>query len=330
MDPAQPPARHPLPLEAALFAAVAAFAVLFAHFHQARNLIHPEAALDRLCAYAAETPYQNRVLVPTLVRAVEATGLNAKLGFTQLDCALAIEAICVIGFFYALRALLRKFIAGNWPPTWWAAAGLYALPFHYVLPRAWPYWYPWDLPAVLFTTLGVLWIREQRWAWYYWVFPFATLNRETTSFLIVVFALTQFGKMRWFELAQHLASQFAIWIGIKLLLNFTFSRNPGIGEYYADALKDNWALVKVPASWGTLILVFGFLWLPLLVFARHIQDRFARRALCVVPLFFAFSFVLAQFDELRIYGEMLPLVVLALACGVESWRMKRAAVGHAN
>ena len=195
------------------------------------------------------------------------------------------------------------------------------------MPRTWPYWYPWDIPAVLFTTLGILWIREQRWSWYYWIFPFATLNRETTSFLIVVFALTQFGKMKWWTLAQHVVVQVAIWLCIKTLLSLTFAKNPGIGDYYADALKDNWAALREPATWRTVSLVFGVLWLPLIVFARYIREPFVRRALFVVPLFFAVTFVLAQFDELRIYGEMLPLVVLGVACGVSGWRARRVTAG---
>ena len=59
---------------------------------------------------------------------------------------------------------------------------------------------------------------------------------------------------------------------------------------------------------------------------RHIRESFVRRMLWVVPLFFVVSFKFAQFNELRIYGEMLPLVVLGLACSVEGWRAQRSPV----
>jgi len=324
MEPASTRPRFSIAIEVALFLLAAAFAVGFSELHRTRNRVHPPASVELLCDYKAETPYQNRVLVPTLVRAIDASGIAARIGFTRGDSVRWIDAACVIAFFYALRALLAQFLSGRWLPSAWALAGLYALPFLYVLPRAWPYWYPWDLPAVLFTTLGLLWIQQRRWSWYYWVFPFATLNRETTSFLIVAFALTQFGRMKWLPYFEHLAAQAAIWLCIKWLLGMTFEKNPGIGEYYADALKDNLAALREPSTYGSLSLVFGFLWLPLILFAWSIRESFVRRAVLVVPLFFCVTFLLAQFDELRIYGEMLPLVVLALACGVAGWRANRA------
>ena len=321
--PARP--RLSIAVELALLCLVALFAGKFAQLHQSRNLVHPPASLERLCAYTAETPYQNRVLVPTLVSAIDSSGLGAKIGLTLSDSARWIEVACLVALFYALRALLSKFLANRWAPSFWALVGFYTLPFLYIVPQASPYWYPWDIPAVLFTTLGVLWIQQGRWAWYYWVFPFATLNRETTSFLVLIFALTQFGQMKWSTYAQHLAVQIAIWICIKWLLGFTFAKNPGVGEYYADSLKENWAAVQHPSTWLTLSMVFGFLWLPLLVFAHYLRGTFARRALLVVPLFFVVSFALARFDELRIYGEMVPLVVLGLACGTSVSREARRA-----
>jgi len=324
METAPARARLSIAVEAALLIAVAAFSVMFAGLHQTRNGVHPPAALERLCAYTAETPYQKRILVPTLVRAVDVSGIGAKIGFSREDSARWIEIAASVAFFYALRALLAQFLAGPWAPTLWALAGLYALPFLYVIPRAWPFWYPWDLPAVLVTTLGLLWIRRGQWAWYYWVFPFATLNRETSVFLILIFALTQFGKMSWWSLAQHLAVQTAIWLSIRALLGMTFKHHPGVGDFYADALKDNTAALRHASTWMTLSLVFGLLWLPLAIFVRWVREGFVRRALLVVPLFFAAALDLAQFDELRIYGEMLPLVVLGLACGVSGWRASRA------
>lgn len=317
----RPPA---LAIEIAVLAAVTVFAAKFSLVHQTANQIHPPAALEKLCDFSGETPYQNRVLVPTFVRGLEASGIAAKLGLDAMACARWIEFGCVIGLYYALRALLARFLPSRQRATFWAFAGLGLLPILYVLPRSWPYWYPWDVPAVLFTTLGLLWIREERWSAYYWMFPFATLNRETTSLLVLAFAFTQFGKLKWSSYAQHLVVQVAIWACIKRLLWFTFLHNPGIGEYYAKALEDNWAGLHEPTMWETLAWAIAFLLLPLAILAPRAREPFVRRAALLVPLFFAVSFVLAQFDELRIYGELIPFVVLGVACGAEAWRTKLA------
>jgi hypothetical protein len=319
------PSRPARSAEAAVFLAVAVFAGLFAHFHWSLSIFHPPATLERLVAFTAETPYQYRVLVPALLRGLDASGVLGLLGASLESAARTLEAEAVVGLFYALRALLARFVPGPWAPTRWAALGLYALPFLYVFPRFWPYWYPGDVPAVLFMALGLVWMRDQRWAAYYWLFPFATLNRESTALLIAIFALTQFGRLRPVPLALHLAAQLAIWGVFKVLLAYTFKRNEGVGAVYDGALAYNWSLAGEPLRWATLATAFGFLWVPLVVLARHVQDRFVRRALAVVPLFVASCFVVAQFDELRVYGELLPLVLLGVACGAVGRRARRTA-----
>ncbi|MBK8178617.1 MAG: hypothetical protein IPK67_06950 [Planctomycetes bacterium] len=321
---ASPPAR---PVQAALFLAVAAYAAVFAHGHWEWNLVHPPADLSLLVQFKAETPYQYRLLVPLLIRGLEELGLPALLGLSLEALARWIDGLVVVGIFYATRALLGRFLANRAAAGRWALLALWALPFLYLLPRMWPYWYPSDTTAVLCMTLGVLWIRDQDWPKYYWLFPLATLNRESTSFLIAVFALTQFGRLRLSALAAHLAVQTAIWITIKALLQFTFIKNEGVGAYFAEALSYNWSLRGEPERWWTLSMVYGFLWIPLAWLSRHVRDPFVRRSLVLVPLFFVVSYVLAQFDELRVYGEMLPLVVLGVAVGARDRRARRDGVG---
>lgn len=303
------------PAEVALAFAVAAFAWIFSGLHQTENLVHPPASVERLSAFDAEIPYQYRILVPLAIHAAERFGLARALSLDAMELARAIDALCVFGLFFALRALIARFVVGRWLPSAWSALGLAALPFLYVLPRAWPAYYPYDLSAILCFTLGLWWMHARNWPAYYWLFPFATLNRETTSVLVVLFLLTQWKSMPIHRLALHVAVQTAIWLGIKWLLQRTFGKNGGVGEYYGDALRDNSALVSEPAKLFAMTMVFGYLWLPLLFVVRRIREPFARRALLGLPLFFVLGFCFAQFDELRIYGEGVPLVILGLATG---------------
>ena len=129
MEPAPVRQRLSNAIEVALIILVGSFAFFFSEFHQSLNRVHPPATLERLCAYTAETPYQNRILVPTIVRAIDTSGAAAKVGLTQLDIARWIEAACVLALFYALRALLAQFFRDRWSPTLWSLVGLYALPF---------------------------------------------------------------------------------------------------------------------------------------------------------------------------------------------------------
>lgn len=303
------------PTEVALALAVATFAWFFSGLHQTENIVHPPASVERLAAFDAEIPYQYRILVPLLIHGAQRFGLAHSLSMDAMELARALDALCVIGLFYALRALIARFVDGRWKPSAWSALGLATLPFLYVLPRAWPAYYPYDLSAILCFALGLCWMHARHWPAYYWLFPFATLNRETTSVLVVLFLLTQWKAMPIHRLMLHLAVQTAIWFGIKWLLQRTFGNNGGVGEYYGDALRDNLALLSQPAKLFAMTMVFGYLWLPLLFVAHRIREPFARRALLGLPLFFALGFRFAQFDELRIYGEGVPLVILGLATG---------------
>ena len=315
--------------ELLLLSAVVAYAFAFAHLHWSVNLVHPPAEVAKLVDFTAETPYQLRVLVPLLLRGLAESGVLAGLGVSLEAAARFLDALAVVGIFYATRALLARFFddgseGGNRigadarrAATRWALLVLWALPFHYLLSRMWPYWYPSDTAAVLFTTLGLLWIRTRNWAAYYWMFPLATLNRESTYCLIAIFALTQLGRMGILALAGHLALQTAIWIALKLLLGWTFARNEGAGAYVEEAWRYNWSLRGDAERWLTLAMVFGFLWIPFALLAPRARDPFVRRAAAFMPIFFVIGYVFAQFDELRVYGEMLPVIVLGVACGTK-------------
>jgi hypothetical protein len=138
----------------------------------------------------------------------------------------------------------------------------------------------------------------------------ATFNRETTVFLTIAFVLTRFGRMPLVPLGLHAAAQATIWVAVKLVLDRLYGANPGVGGYYAHAFTENLAMLAAPENYLLLASSFGFLWIPLLVFGRRIEDEFARRALLVLFPCFAVGLKLAVFDELRIFGEMIPIVLL--------------------
>jgi hypothetical protein len=84
---------------------------------------------------------------------------------------------------------------------------LLALPFNLL----YTYWYPNDIPAVLFFTLGLIAFYRRSWPWYYLLFVVATLNRETTLFLTFLFVVTNLDRLSLKQLAGHTAVQLFIW-----------------------------------------------------------------------------------------------------------------------
>ena len=54
-----------------------------------------------------------------------------------------------------------------------------------------------------------------------------------------------------------------------------------------------------------------FLWLPLVLWRHLVQNKFVKRTLLLLPPFFGIMLVVGVIDELRIYGELIPIVLSA-------------------
>ena len=300
-----------LALEALFAAGVLLAAARFVTLHLASTIVHPPASLALLCAGEGEIPYQYRALVPWLVDRI-ALRLPDGGGDPRQAIAVGFEVASVVALCYAVRALVAPLVR---PPLAAAASALlvfHALGHLYVLPEAWPFWYPSDLPSVALFAGGLLALRSGRWVVYYPLFALATLNRETACFLTIVHVLTRLDPRRLGALAAHVAAQTAIWAAIKLGLAATYDGNPGVGGWDRGAWSQNLISLREPRTWLLLASSFGFLWIPLAAFGHRIADAFARRALLVLPVMLAAGLRLAVVDELRIYGEGIPLVVLGL------------------
>jgi hypothetical protein len=268
---------------------------------------HGDDSPETLVAGTASTPYQYRVLVPLLVRGL----LHAHL--IQPDWQMAAFAVIQVFFLIALAFVFRRYVSlfiNDAVLSSIAALTLYAvLPFNYFnLP-----YYPYDIPSVLFFTLGLLLIDEQKWWWFYPLFIIATLNRETSIFLAVVTVFVGFDKYRPWTLALLAGSQLAIWTAIKAALWLLYRQNRWMGYgLYQFQLKVNLAtLVNYPIKGVIALATWGCLWLAVVIWHRRIRDERLRRTLWTVPVFIAAMFVVGFVIELRIYGELLPIVLAA-------------------
>ena len=112
------------------------------------------------------------VLIPWIVRgAVEAHLIQPSSEMT-LFAAIQIAALVLLAFAFR-RFLLR------WVPDL-RLASVMALTIYAVLPFNYfnlPY-YPYDIPSVLFFTVGLLLIYDRNWRWFFPLFVAATLNRD--------------------------------------------------------------------------------------------------------------------------------------------------------
>ena len=268
---------------------------------------HGADSPEALVAGIASTPYQYRVLVPLIVRGLLYT--HVVDASTQLIAFAVIQVVALILLAFVFRAYLSRFVPDRVVCSTAALTLFAVLPFNYFnLP-----YYPYDIPSVLFFTLGVILIYEQKWRWFFPLFIAATVNRETTIFLAVVTVFVLFDRVSPKALALLAGSQVAIWTAIKAALWVIYADNRWMGYgLYQFQLKVNLAtLVERPLKSVMALATWGCLWMAVVIWHKRIRDPFLRRTLWTVPVFIAGMFFVGFIIELRIYGEVLPIVLAA-------------------
>ena len=112
--------------------------------------------------------------------------------------------------------------------------------------------------------------------------------------------------------AAHCFAQLALWCLVKGSLSALYG-----GSFHYVHYTRNFYLLRVPSTYPLMLSVFGFTWVPVLLGLQGIRNDFVRRSCYAVPIFFAGMFIVAQIYELRLYGEMIPVVLAAFVIILE-------------
>ena len=268
---------------------------------------HGSDSPEALVAGTASTPYQYRVLLPWVVRG--ALELHLIRPESQMAVFAGIQTLALLLLGFVFRRFLSRFITDPVLASVMALTIYAVLPFNYFnLP-----YYPYDIPSVLLFTVGLLLIYDRRWRWFFPLFVIATLNRETSIFLAVATAFVLFDQIPFATLSSIVGSQLAIWSVIKAFLWIVYQQNRWMGYgLYQFQLKVNAAtLWNYPIKGVIALATWGCLWLAVVIWHRRIHDAFLKRTLWTVPVFIAGMMFAGFVIELRIYGEVLPIVLAA-------------------
>lgn len=278
----------------------------------------------------AYTPFQYRVLIPWFVNLIlEALKLFSGVPTISPDKLFqSIELLTVFLLFVAVRHYVSV-VLGNYTLGFVSSVLVFhALLFSYVMPRAVPLWYvhwfPFDIPAVLFVTAGLFLIHQEKWVPYYFLFLVATLNRETSFFLTLIYLLTNLGKGKAKQLGLHCLAQFLIWATVKYVLFTMYINNPvgdsgqdpdyaawHIGLYDPNDLGVNLRTLTIISEYPFIFSIVGYLWLPAALLVRMIHNDFVKRTMVVIVPWCASILYVGTLTQLRIFGELIPIVVVA-------------------
>lgn len=176
---------------------------------------------------------------------------------------------------------------------------------------------PFDVPSVMLFILGCHLIYRRSWRAYYPVLVLATLNRETSCFLTVIFLLTMWGELKKSTLAAHLLAQASLWMATKWLVYSAVGPDQRIFltvrfGHNVQCLRDILVLQNNgPKDLIKLALCCGgiYWFVPWLLRG---QPRFIKRSLFAAVPFLCVVMVMAVFDEIRGHLEVIPLVLTPL------------------
>jgi hypothetical protein len=309
------------------------------YFTHLRLELTRSSILELLVDGVAKKPFQYRALMPWTIDALH--GILTRLNFPfelivekprglswllkgQVDkpivhIALFLELIACFLLIITYRFYVSLFVRNRVLCSLFSLSIIVVLLFNYVLPRMLsisnapiyrPIFYPSDIPAVLFFTLGLILIHKKKWVPYYLLFAVATLNRETTCFLTVVYFLTAFGKTRLKPVMLHVAFQLVIWVSIKTFLYVLYQDNPGYG-LFEFSVGRNISSFAGFHFYPLFLTNLGGTWLFVLMFRRYLRDDFLRRSLIVAIPYVIGMFIVGNLFEIRIFGELIPVFLTA-------------------
>ncbi len=281
-------------------------------------------------------PFQYRALTAWIYAAADrsvhippalAAHLPPSMSQVSAFVTLLLSFASLVVAIYAVRFALERLTNGDalWS-RWGALLVVFMAYFHYLLefghPCCTPMQLPYDLPSLAFFAVAVALIVRDRMLWLYPVFVLATLNRESTLFLIILFVLYRSAELSPAELKStgalrtgaHVAALTLVWLGVRVFLHHWFHPPAAPGMQVSGFeihIFDNIGYLLHPYYWTSFLSLFGFTWIFLYAHWREVPDAGIRRMLWIGPIYLAAMYIVGVLSEIRIFGELIPVFVIA-------------------
>lgn len=183
-----------------------------------------------------------------------------------------------------------------------------------------------DIPNVAIYATSVYAILGRRHFFFYLTFFVATLNRETSIFLLIIFFLYNFRSTRGelLRVGVHCLTLLVIWLAVKGFLAWLYAENspePGTlaGGMFMWQLGANLEFWFNPKYWPGLLSILGFLWIAVLAGWKYISNPDLKRTLWVTVFWFAGMFLVSLMTEVRQFGELTTLFSVVTAVIIHNY-----------
>jgi hypothetical protein len=269
------------------FLALAFTVVRFHYVHIAR--------FEALSEFQMAAPFSYRVLVPAIDAAITSLIPISHYWLEQVWSTLTV--------FATMLCMTRLFKDYRKKAPWLATLILWPMIFNYIIYGE--YLTPYDLPSMLFFTLGLIMLRSR---WLPLLIVIATFNRETALMIPLAFAAVMYKQIPTSEWLKSCSAYVGLWLITKVLITFAF---PGIGpaESVFDPTSNIDLLLHLNIVWA--LTIFGGLHLVYVFCLLKAEGSLLRLALPAL-IFVIINFFTATFLEERIFNELIPIFVLTI------------------
>ena len=260
----------------------------------------------------AEPPGRYRVLAPFLI-----DGVQRVVGGSPLVTFLLIRLVVIYAALVTTHVYLRR-----WYDSFAAVGGtlLLAALLPLTFTNSWAH--PDSLFELLLFTGGCIAIVDRRDGWFIVWLVAAALNRETSAFLLILWAWNRLASGAWRVAWLRVGGVGALWVGITGGIRWV----RGFEHYQYWMLPTNLAnLIPLPANFDPYVRVSGYMWLLLSLtvfgFAALGVRRFGfssyfGRTLGVASLLLMTGLMISSTIESRIFTPLLPLLLPATLAGI--------------
>jgi hypothetical protein len=319
----------------------------------------PMLSLPAFEAGTEHTPFQYRALTAWIYAAADhllrlppalAAHLPPRMNSVDPFVTLLLSFASLVTAVLAVRVALLHLTKGN--EAWSRWGSLLVLPmgyFHYLFefghPCCTPLQLPYDLPSVAFFAACLALILTDHLFWLYPVFALATLNRESTIFLVIMLWLYRTpgkaprphpGYAR--ATYAHMGGLTVLWFALRALLHHVYHPGPPMSSTFHGFeihVVDNLGYLLRPYYWTSFLSLFGFTWIFIYAHWREVPNAGIRRMLWIGPVYLAAMYIVGVLSEIRIFGELIPVYAIAFTLLLQALLRDRPAAismggGHAT
>lgn len=180
-----------------------------------------------------------------------------------------------------------------------------------ILPLFFKFGYIYDFSSLFLFTLGLLLLSRKQFAWFLLVFALATLNKETSILLTVVYVFHYWKRIDRKQFLWIAILQLVIFMLIKGSLTYYFSDNPG--SFVQFHLSEHILFFHIaPVYFLVLSSILGIALVLLVIIHWKNKPVFIRNsAVIFAPLFVLYIFFGFPF-EFRVFFEFLPILMILI------------------